>query len=240
MKFSIIIPARNEEKLIGKCLDSIKVASAPYPGEVETIVSINRCTDRTEEIARSYSAKIVHTDAKNLAKIRNTAAAIATGEIIVTIDADCWMAPNLLTEIDSALLTGKYIGGGVNMKPDRISIGLIASTIALFFTLGLVMLYHRISGGSFWCYRQDFEAIHGFDESYFSSEDLDFAKRLKAYGKTQHKKFKTLWKTYIIASSRKGEVFGDWYLLKHPGMVFKLLNGKNQDAANTFYYDCKR
>ncbi|MFB3894736.1 MAG: glycosyltransferase family 2 protein [bacterium] len=239
MKFSIIIPARNEEKLIPKCLDSIKIASVPYPGEVETIVCINRCTDKTEDIARSYGAKIVHTDAKNLAKIRNTAAATATGEIIVTIDADCWMAPNLLTEIEKALSIGKYIGGGVNMKTDRVSFGILISAIALFFTLGLVMLYHRISGGSFWCYRKDFEAIHGFDERFYSSEDLDFAKRLKSYGKTQGKQFKTLWKTHIIASSRKGESLGDWYLLKHPTMIFKLLGGKNQDAANKFYYDCK-
>lgn len=240
MKFSIIIPARDEEKLIGKCLDSIRVASVPYPGQVEVIVCINRCTDRTEEIAKSYGAKIVYTDAKNLAKIRNTAAKSAFGDILVTIDADCRMSPNMFTEIEKALQSGKYIGGGVAIKPDRVSVGLIASAIALFFTLGLVMLYHRISGGSFWCYRNDFEAIYGFDESFVSAEDIDFAKRLKAYGKNQHKTFKTLWKTHIIASSRKGDILGDWYMLKHPKMIFKLLSGKNQDAADKFYYDVKR
>jgi len=111
MKFSIIIPARNEEKLIGLCLESIKVPSAPYPDEVETIVCINRCTDKTEEIARSYDAKIVYDDSKNLAKIRNIAAKSATGDILVTIDADSQMSRNMLTEIEKALITGKYIGG---------------------------------------------------------------------------------------------------------------------------------
>ena len=92
MKFSIIIPARNEEKYISKCLDSIRVASQPYPGQVEITVCINRCTDKTEEITRSYGAKIVYDDSKNLAKIRNAGAKAATGEIIATIDADSRMS----------------------------------------------------------------------------------------------------------------------------------------------------
>ncbi len=70
-KFSIIVPARNEEKFLPGCLASIAAASAPYPGEVEIIASINRCTDRTEEIARAAGAKIVHEDARNIARIRN-------------------------------------------------------------------------------------------------------------------------------------------------------------------------
>jgi glycosyltransferase involved in cell wall biosynthesis len=240
MKFSIIIPARNEEKLIGKCLDSIKVASEPYPGEVEMIVCINRCTDKTEEIARNYGAKIVYDESKNLAKIRNTAAKSATGDILVTIDADSQMSRNMLTEIERALNSGKYIGGGVNIKPDRVSFGIFLSAIVVIFILGPILIYHRISCGAFWCYRKDFETIKGFNENFVTIEDIEFAKSLKAYGKTQNKKFKTLWKAYIITSSRKGDIFGDWYMLKHPGMIFQLLSGKNQDAANKFYYDCKR
>lgn len=54
VKFSIIIPAHNEEKYIGKCLDSIVKASEAYKEQTEVIVVLNRCTDKTEEIAKSY------------------------------------------------------------------------------------------------------------------------------------------------------------------------------------------
>lgn len=54
MKFSIVIPAHNEAKYIRASLESIREAAKGYPGEVETIVALNRCTDRTGEIARSF------------------------------------------------------------------------------------------------------------------------------------------------------------------------------------------
>ena len=55
VKFSIIIPAHNEEKYIRKCLDSIAKASEAYKEQTEVIVVLNRCTDQTEEIAKSYN-----------------------------------------------------------------------------------------------------------------------------------------------------------------------------------------
>ena len=50
-RFSILIPARNEEKYLPGCLESITAAAEPFPDQVEIIVALNRCTDRTEEIA---------------------------------------------------------------------------------------------------------------------------------------------------------------------------------------------
>jgi len=67
-RFSILIPARNEEKYLPACLDSIRVASEPLPDQVEIVVVLNRCTDRTEEIALEHGATIIREDAKNLAK----------------------------------------------------------------------------------------------------------------------------------------------------------------------------
>ena len=81
-RFSILIPARNEEKCLPGCLESIKAAAEPFPGQVEVIVAVNRCTDRTEEIAVAHGAKVVDDDSRNLAKIRNAAARMATGEVI--------------------------------------------------------------------------------------------------------------------------------------------------------------
>ena len=58
MRFSVIIPARNEAERIGACLESIYTASRPYAGQTETIVVLNRCTDATGDIAHPVSVVI--------------------------------------------------------------------------------------------------------------------------------------------------------------------------------------
>lgn len=236
MRFSIMIPARNEEGFIARCLESIQVAAEPFAHETEMVVVLNRCTDRTEEIARSYGAKIVRNESKNLSMIRNAGVRSACGDIIVTIDADSWMSPNMLVEIDRLLSSGKYIGGGVLMYPERLSLG-IAFTILLILP---VLIRHGVSGGLFWCFRSDFEAIHGFDESLVSVEDIDFARRLKLHGKTRGKRFKTITKAHIETSCRKFDTFGDWYFAKNPHLAWKLLRGRDVKAANGFFYDVPR
>ena len=68
-------------------------------------------------------AKVVRDEQKNLAKIRNSAAKAATGDIIVTIDADSRMSRNMLVEIDRLLKTEGHIGGGVMVLAGTLVLG---------------------------------------------------------------------------------------------------------------------
>jgi glycosyltransferase involved in cell wall biosynthesis len=255
-RFSILIPARNEEKNLPGCLASIDEAAAvvaenvsgtrrvpnsehrtePVRDTVQVIVAVNRCTDRTEEIAREYGAVIVRHDGRNLAVIRNAAARAATGKIIVTIDADSRMSANMLAEIDRLLRSGRFIGGGVKVLPERWSLGIIVTGALL---LGYMTLF-RLAGGLFWCHRRDFEALGGFNEELSSVEDLDFSRRLRAYGRAQGKRFTTITRAHITTSCRKFDIFGDWYLLRHPILTLRLLRGRSQSEANAYYYDVER
>jgi glycosyltransferase involved in cell wall biosynthesis len=236
MKYSVLIPAHNEEAFIGKCLHSIKAAADQIPDPVEIIVALNRCTDQTAEIAARHHAVIVNEDSKNLARIRNAAAGAATGDVIVTIDADSWMSSNMFVEIAANLSSAKYIGGGVMIRPERWSVGIFMSLL----TILPYILIHRVSGGLFWCRRSDFEAVGGFNEALVSVEDLDFAKRLKTYGKKKATRFKTITRAHITTSCRKFDTFGDWYLFKNPGLVWKIMRGDDQEAADLFYYHTDR
>jgi len=93
-----------------------------------------------------------------------------------------------------------------------------------------------VSGGLFWCYKRDFDAIGGFDESLVSVEDLDFAVRLKRHGRRTGRVFGTLQRDFIWTSCRKFDQFGDWYLIRNPRLVFAIFSGRDRAAANRFYY----
>lgn len=237
MKFSVIIPAYNEEKFITKCLESIEKASVPYPDQVEIVVVINRCTDKTEGIARAHGAKIVYENAKNLSKIRNAGAKASCGDILLTIDADSRMTDNMLIEIDRHMTRRKYIGGGTLIFFDRLSTGIVLTSLMVAVRL---MLRDMLSGGLFWCRREDFFAVGGFDENMITLEDFDFAKRLKRYGKSRGKRFKAIKRAWIKTSSRKFDKFGDWYLIKNPELVKGIISGRDQEAADKFFYDFER
>jgi len=234
-KFSIVIPARNEERFISSCLDSIDKAARRANTDPEIIVVLNRCTDGTEQCIGSR-ARILREESPNLARVRNCGAMKAQGDILITIDADSRMSENMLIEVEKALKSGRYIGGGVRIIPERMSLGLFTSGLILLFPFYIAGL----SAGMFWCCRRDFEALGGFNEKQLSGEDLDFAKRLKAYGKKSTKKFGTIRRATIITSVRKFDKWGDWLvwklLLTDPIGFINAFRGRNADFAKRFWY----
>ena len=92
-KISVIIPARNEEKNIGQLLQALQ--NQTYPAELfEVIVVDDHSTDKTAEIVRQFqNVKLIELKDNNInsykKKAIETGIADATGELIVTTDADC-------------------------------------------------------------------------------------------------------------------------------------------------------
>lgn len=241
-KFSVVIPAHNEEQYIEKCLRGVhRAAKAAAPDRVQIIVVANRCTDKTAEIARRYGAEVIDNDDKHISRIRNAGARAAKGKILVTIDADSVMTKGSLCEIRSMLQSGKYIGGGANPQFDRMSLGIAVSGIYILLHLLPTCIKNGafLSGGMFWCRKTDFDAVGGFDEHLVSMEDMDFATRLCQYGKSHGKKYGTLKRSHIVTSSRKFNQLGDWYLLKNRDLTKRIFTGKDREAADKFYYDIR-
>ncbi|PWW08673.1 galactosyltransferase-like protein [Paenibacillus cellulosilyticus] len=239
IKLSVIIPVHNEEKYIVGCLDSIQEASKAFTGTIEVVVVLNRCEDRTEEIARSYNCVIVREDTKNLSVIRNAGVRAARGEWIVSIDADSRMSENMLAEVERLLSDGQTIGGGVGaIRMDRVSAGIICSLLIIL--LPLMLKYGNISVGMFWCRREDFLAIGGFNEQMLMTEDADFAKRLKKHGQKKGQRFGTIRNAQLCTSTRKFDTHGDWGLFKNPGIILGYWTGgkgKSKKAADKAYYE---
>lgn len=232
---SVIVPARNEERWLPGCLASIRAAAAVLGRGPEIVVVNNRCTDGTEAIAREAGALIAHDDTKNLSRIRNTGVRASSGDIIVTLDADSRMHPKALRAVEAALSSGRYIGGGTTIRPERLSPGIILSGALILLMCGVP--HRRISAGMFWCLRRDFDAIGGFNERLILAEDVDFARRLKAYGKTQGKRFHTLMGTPMVTSCRKFDRFGDWFLFRQPWILWRALRAQDRALADFYFYD---
>ena len=72
---------------------AIASAAGRLGRDVEAIVVTNRCTDATADIAAAAGAIVVADDSRNIAAVRNAGAARATGDVLVTIDADGAMSP---------------------------------------------------------------------------------------------------------------------------------------------------
>lgn len=95
---SIIIPAYNEEKVIGRTIES--VLAVDYPRR-EIIVVDDGSTDKTFQIIKSYKPKIkvIHKPNGGKYSALNYGLLYSKGEIIVTIDADTILAPQSVTSI---------------------------------------------------------------------------------------------------------------------------------------------
>lgn len=119
---SIVIPARNEEALLARCLDSV-LSQEDYPMEkVQVIVIDDRSDDRTFQIATSYEnrdsrVQVLQSQGnpKGFSPKKNAldqGFQVATGEILLPMDADCEADPRWLTSImgsfepDVAMVSG--------------------------------------------------------------------------------------------------------------------------------------
>jgi cellulose synthase/poly-beta-1,6-N-acetylglucosamine synthase-like glycosyltransferase len=104
---SVLIPARNEEELLPRCLNSVMEACAPLPTEttVDIVVAVDSSTDRTQEIAErmlSGCGAVVSTKAGIVGWTRALAARIALDRYGGQ-RRRCWLAN---TDADSCVPAG--------------------------------------------------------------------------------------------------------------------------------------
>ena len=107
---SLLIPCYNEEGYLGLSLDSIAVAE--YPAEIEVIVIDDGSLDGTAQKARSHplGATVIEKENGGKHSALNAGIEQATHDIIVSIDADSWIAPDALTKLVARLVRNPNAG----------------------------------------------------------------------------------------------------------------------------------
>jgi glycosyltransferase involved in cell wall biosynthesis len=113
MRISVVIPALNEEIILEDCLQSIRRQTKP----IEIILIDNGSIDRTPEIAHLYCDKVFIKPNYTLAQMRDLGARSATGDIIVTTDADCISPPNWIEELIKPFQDPNVAAVGGAFKP---------------------------------------------------------------------------------------------------------------------------
>jgi glycosyltransferase involved in cell wall biosynthesis len=242
LRFSIIIPAYNEEEYLPRLLDSIELARSAYLGgrdAIEIIIADNDSTDRTAEVGAAHGARVVTVVKRRIAAARNGGGHVAQGEIVCFIDGDSAVHPQTFNAIDDAVRSGRYVGGSTGLTLERKSFGLLAT-----YVLGAPLVW--ISGmdsGVVFCRREDFEAVGGYDEARLYAEDLIFLMALRRLGQTRGQKLTRLTAIKALGCTRKFDQFGDWHYFGMLGLAIKSLitgNWHDENLANRYWYKSGR
>lgn len=207
MKISVVVPAFNEEKLLGASLAEIKSSARVFEARgwaFELVVCNNNSTDRTADIAREAGAKVVFEPYNQIARARNTGAAAATGDWLIFVDADSHPSAELFAEVAEQMVLGKYLAGGVTVRLDESNF----KTRLLIHPWCWLSRLARLMAGSFiFVEAAAFREAGGFSNSLFAGEEIDLSQRLKKLGRQKGRGVVILHRHPLRTSARKLKLY---------------------------------
>lgn len=188
---SVIIPTLNEEKLLPKLLDQLNDQKLKSKYNYEIIISDGGSKDRTLEIARNYTDKIVVHQDKRRQKIsegKNAGFKISEGEILIFICADCRIEnPEMFFDYVLNFKNSKFLAATFwfDVFPEEKK---WSDYIFHTFFNWLIKLLNFIGNGMGRgeCQvikREVFEKIGGYNEELTAGEDYDLYTRIRRLGK---------------------------------------------------------
>lgn len=238
---TIVIPACDEQKQLPGCLTSIEQAVAAVPNDdlrVEVIVVDNNSTDATAVVAEAAGAKVIFEPINQISRARNSGAAAASGDWLLFMDADSRLHLETLTDLLTTIDQRPCVGGGC----------LIALDCIPFWVRGFVALWNLISrslrwaAGSFIFARPDaFTELSGFSEEIYASEEIDFSRRLKRWGKSHELEFIILKAHPHVSSGRKFQLYrkSEIFLLCFR-LLFRPIRTLGSKGALGYFYERRR
>lgn len=180
LRFSVVIAARNEEKNIRNCLDSL-LQQNYSPDLYEIIVVDDHSTDRTaEEIKLVSGVRYLKPEAAEGKKAALTCGIMAAqNQYIVVTDADCLPGKNWLMAIDRLFRTS-----GADLITGPVAVKLNNTALAAFEAMDAAMMmavtargiqknvYHLSNGANMAFLKDTFLDLQGFSGNHqFASGD---------------------------------------------------------------------
>lgn len=240
---SIIVPAFNEEKLLGSSLQAVKVAAdAAFTGAGlawELVVCDNNSTDRTADIARSAGAKVVFEPVNQIGRARNTGASAAAGQWLLFIDADSQPSADLLRDVVTLIRRTDVLLAGATITLDEAS---LLFRFACWFWNTASRLRRLVAGSFILVRAAAFREVGGFDLRFFAGEELDLALRLQqVVGRRDRQRTVILHRHPLVTSARKLRLYRKGeigrFLLKS---IFRPMKTTASREDCSLWYDGRR
>lgn len=220
---SIIIPTFNEEKNIGRCLESL--ASQTYQN-LEVILVDDGSTDSTLKIAQGWQEKlrlkIFPKERGERSKTRNLGAKKSQGAYLLFLDADMELEKNVVAECIEVVGTNPQVKAIIVTEK---ALGKTFWNKCRSLGKSCYMGEDLIEAARFF-ERKTFEGLGGFDEKLVAAEDWDLTERVRKAGftvgrtksyVTHHEKETNPWQIF-----KKKYYYGQnlpLYLKKHPNLA---------------------
>jgi len=202
---SFVIPAHNEELLLGRTLAAIHAAARRVGTPYEIVVADDASTDRTAAVAAEHGARVVAVRNRQIAATRNAGARAASGDILIFVDADTIVNPAVVSSTLSALAAGAVAGGAAMRLDGKVPLyGRVLTSIVL-----TGMRAGRLAAGCYlFCSRAAFEAAGGFDERLFAAEEIALSRALQRHGRM------VILRDAVETSGRKLRTYSGWEILR--------------------------
>jgi glycosyltransferase involved in cell wall biosynthesis len=186
---SVIVPARNEAKLLPKCLSSLSHQRTQVSYEV--IIVDTNSEDETPAIGRSFGARVVNEPRKGKVYAFCTGAEAARGDILCFAEADCILPANWIQTITDYLEQHPEvvaISGIYTFHSSTPVLNLLAPIVHGVAQWGYYLLYGSFSlrGSNFAIRKSAYEAVGGFSENYFELYDVELGRRVAKIGLIHH------------------------------------------------------
>ena len=202
---SFVVPAHNEERLIGATLDAIHAAAREVGQPYEVVVANDASTDETAAIARARGARVVDCEHRQIARVRNTGARASTGHILVFVDADTRISTTVVRASLSAIEAGAVGGGAtVHIEGRQPWWG----PAVLFAVIESMRVMRWAAGCYVFCTRVAFEAAGGFDERLFAAEEIALSRALQRVGRV------VILREHVVTSGRKMRTHSAWDMVR--------------------------
>jgi glycosyltransferase involved in cell wall biosynthesis len=201
IKYSVIIPAYNEESWLPQTLTRLQttMADSGLPGEI--IVVDNNSIDKTAQIAAAHGARVIFEQRNQISRARNTGAGAARGDYFIFLDADTLLPTGLLKTALKNLESGTCCGGGAWVS--SLETPPPAARRSISFWNRLSRAFDWAAGCFIYTLRQGFETVGGFSEKVYASEEIWFSRQLRAWGKSKGLTFRIIRNPPIVTSVRK-------------------------------------
>jgi glycosyltransferase involved in cell wall biosynthesis len=193
MQLAFVIPAYNEEALIGKCVESVLAEVKRSGRDCEIVVVNNNSTDRTAAVASAFAGvRVVDEPQKGLVSARDGGFRVTAAPLVANIDADTIVPQGWLDivfaefERDQRLvcLSGPYIYYDLSAWNRFLIAGFYGLTKVIYLVNRYVLRVGSVvQGGNFVFKRDAWIKAGGYNrEIKFYGEDTDVAVRLSKIG----------------------------------------------------------